>query len=54
MTLLEAAQALRPRTVSSAELTEESLKRTGELNPKLNAMLTTMERERPHAGQGGR
>ena len=43
MTLLEAAQALRRRTVSSAELTEEALKRIGELNPKLNAMLTTME-----------
>lgn len=43
MTLLEAAQALRKRTVSSVELTEAALKRIGELNPKLNAMLTTME-----------
>jgi aspartyl-tRNA(Asn)/glutamyl-tRNA(Gln) amidotransferase subunit A len=34
---------LRKRKVSSAELTEAALKRIGELNPKLNAMLTTME-----------
>jgi len=43
MTLLEAAQALRRRAVSSVELTEASLKRIGELNPRLNAMMTTME-----------
>ena len=43
MTILEAAQALRKRKVSSAELTEAALKRIGDLNPKLNAMLTTTE-----------
>jgi aspartyl-tRNA(Asn)/glutamyl-tRNA(Gln) amidotransferase subunit A len=43
VTILEAAQALRKRKVSSAELTEAALKRIGELNPKLNAMLTTTE-----------
>ena len=43
MTILEAAQALRKRTVSSAELTEAALKRTSELNPKLNAFITVME-----------
>jgi aspartyl-tRNA(Asn)/glutamyl-tRNA(Gln) amidotransferase subunit A len=43
VTVLEAAQALRKRKVSSAELTEAALKRIGELNPKLNAMLTTTE-----------
>ena len=43
MTILEAAQALRKRKVSSAELTEAALKRIAEMNPKLNAMLTTTE-----------
>ena len=45
MTLLEAAQALRRRAVSSAELTAASLQRIGELNPKLNAMLTVLEED---------
>ena len=43
MTILEAAQALRQRTVSSAELTEAALRRTGEINPKLNAMITVLD-----------
>jgi aspartyl-tRNA(Asn)/glutamyl-tRNA(Gln) amidotransferase subunit A len=43
VTILEAAQALRQRTVSSAELTEAALRRTGEINPKLNAMITVLE-----------
>jgi aspartyl-tRNA(Asn)/glutamyl-tRNA(Gln) amidotransferase subunit A len=43
MTILEAAQALRSRAVSSAELTEAALKRIGERNPELNAMLATLE-----------
>ena len=43
MTILEAAQALRKRAVSSAELTEAALKRIGELNPQLNAMLATLD-----------
>jgi len=43
MTILEAAQALRRRAVSSAELTEAALKRIGELNPQLNAMLATLD-----------
>ena len=42
MTILEAAQALRLRTVSSAELTEAALLRIQQLNPKLNAILTVM------------
>lgn len=43
MTLLEAAASLRARKVSSAELTEASLDRIRELNPKLNAFLTVLE-----------
>jgi aspartyl-tRNA(Asn)/glutamyl-tRNA(Gln) amidotransferase subunit A len=43
VTILEAAQALRQRTVSSAELTEAALRRTGEITPKLNAMITVLE-----------
>jgi len=43
VTILEAAQALRQRTVSSAELTEAALRRTGEINPKLNAMITMLD-----------
>ena len=42
MTLLETADALRRRAVSSVELTEASLKRIGELNPTLNAMMTVL------------
>jgi len=42
VTILEAAQALRLRTVSSAELTEAALLRIQQLNPKLNAILTVM------------
>ena len=43
MTILEAAQALRKRTVSSAELTEAALQRVALLNPKLNAIMTLLE-----------
>ena len=43
MTILEAAQALRQRTVSSAELTEAALRRTAEINPKVNAMITVLD-----------
>ncbi len=43
MTILEAAQALRQRTVSSTELTEAALRRTGETNAKLNAMITVLD-----------
>ena len=43
MTILEAAQALRQRSVSSVELTEAALKSIAALNPKLNAMLTVLE-----------
>ncbi|HXA07010.1 MAG TPA: amidase [Bryobacteraceae bacterium] len=43
MTILEAAQALRSRAVSSTELTEAALKRIGERNPELNAMIATLE-----------
>jgi len=43
MTILEAAQALRKRSVSSAELTEAALKSIRELNPKFNAFITVME-----------
>jgi aspartyl-tRNA(Asn)/glutamyl-tRNA(Gln) amidotransferase subunit A len=43
VTILEAAQALRQRNVSSTELTEAALRRTGEINPKLNAMITVLE-----------
>jgi len=43
VTILEAAQSLRQRTVSSVELTEAALRRTGETNPKLNAMITVLD-----------
>jgi aspartyl-tRNA(Asn)/glutamyl-tRNA(Gln) amidotransferase subunit A len=43
MTILEAAQALRRRAVSYTELTEAALKRIGERNPELNAMIATLE-----------
>ena len=43
MTILEAAQALRQRKVSSAELTEAALRRIQQANPKLNAILTVLE-----------
>ncbi len=43
MTILDAAQALRKRTVSSAELTETALRRIRDLNPKLNAFITVVE-----------
>ncbi len=43
MTILEAAQALRKRTVSSMELTEAALRGVRELNPKLNAFITVLE-----------
>ena len=40
MTLLEAAAALRAKKVSSLELTRQSLQRSKELQPRLNAFLT--------------
>jgi aspartyl-tRNA(Asn)/glutamyl-tRNA(Gln) amidotransferase subunit A len=43
VTILEAAQALRARRVSSAELTETVLARIHTLNPKLNAFITVLE-----------
>src|SRR5579864_3434431 len=43
MTILEAAHALRERTVSSVELTEAALKSARELNPKFNAFISLME-----------
>jgi aspartyl-tRNA(Asn)/glutamyl-tRNA(Gln) amidotransferase subunit A len=43
VTLLEAAQALRKRAVSSTELTEAALRRIGEANPKLNAIMTLLD-----------
>src|SRR5579872_2133942 len=42
VTILEAAAALRAKKVSSVELTEESLKRIEQLNPKLNAFITVV------------
>jgi len=43
MTILEAAAALRKRSVSSAELTEAALTSVRELNPKFNAFITVLE-----------
>jgi aspartyl-tRNA(Asn)/glutamyl-tRNA(Gln) amidotransferase subunit A len=43
VTILEAAQALRKRALSSAELTEAALQRVALLNPKLNAIMTALE-----------
>jgi aspartyl-tRNA(Asn)/glutamyl-tRNA(Gln) amidotransferase subunit A len=43
VTIVEAAQALRKRAVSSAELTEAALGRIAADNPKLNAFLTVLE-----------
>jgi aspartyl-tRNA(Asn)/glutamyl-tRNA(Gln) amidotransferase subunit A len=43
VTILEAALALRQRALSSAELTETALRRIAAINPKLNAILTTLE-----------
>lgn len=40
MTIVEAARALRARTVSAEELTREALSRITRLNPKLNAFIT--------------
>ena len=55
MTLIEAAEALRAGQVSSAELTEECLKRIESLNPRLNAFLTvTAEIAREQALQADR
>jgi aspartyl-tRNA(Asn)/glutamyl-tRNA(Gln) amidotransferase subunit A len=42
VTIVEAAQALRKRNVSSAELTEAALGRIAADNPKLNAFLTVL------------
>ncbi len=43
MTLIEAAAALRAKKVSSVELTRQSLQRSRDLQPKLNAFLTLTE-----------
>lgn len=43
MTILESAAALRAKKVSSLELTNESLKRIAQANPKLNAFITVLE-----------
>jgi aspartyl-tRNA(Asn)/glutamyl-tRNA(Gln) amidotransferase subunit A len=43
LTLLEAAEALRARRVSSVELTTDSLRRSRGLQSKLNAFLTFMD-----------
>lgn len=43
MTLLEAAQQLRQKTVSSAELTDQCLKQIARLQGRLNAFLTVDE-----------
>lgn len=43
MTLVQAAAALRARKVSSLELTQQSLERSKQLQPKLNAFLTFTE-----------
>jgi aspartyl-tRNA(Asn)/glutamyl-tRNA(Gln) amidotransferase subunit A len=40
MTILEAAQALRSRKISSLELTKQCLEQIGKLNPELNAFIT--------------
>ena len=45
MNILQSAQALRSRTVSSVELTRKSLARISELNPSLNAFLTVVADE---------
>ena len=42
MTILEAAAALRAKSVSSLELTDASLKRIERANPKLNAFITVI------------
>lgn len=43
MTILEAAAALRAKKVSSLELTDQSLKRIAQANPKLNAFITVID-----------
>ena len=43
MTIVEAAQSLRKRAVSSADLTAAALGRIAAANPKLNAFLTLVE-----------
>jgi aspartyl-tRNA(Asn)/glutamyl-tRNA(Gln) amidotransferase subunit A len=45
MTLLEAAAQLRAKKVSSVELTRQSLERSKQLQPRLNAFLTFTEEE---------
>jgi aspartyl-tRNA(Asn)/glutamyl-tRNA(Gln) amidotransferase subunit A len=45
MTLIEAAAQLRAKKVSSLELTTQSLQRSKQLQPKLNAFLTFTEQE---------
>jgi aspartyl-tRNA(Asn)/glutamyl-tRNA(Gln) amidotransferase subunit A len=43
VTIVEAAQALRKRTISSVELTESALRVIGRENPKINAFITVTE-----------
>ncbi len=43
MTIVEAAQALRKRTLSSVELTDSALRVIGRENPKINAFITITE-----------
>lgn len=43
MTILEAAQALRKKEISSSELTAQSLQRIQHWNPKINAILTVLD-----------
>lgn len=51
LTLLEAAQAIRERKISPAELAQEARDRIERLNPALNAFLTIVEpRANPHCG----
>jgi aspartyl-tRNA(Asn)/glutamyl-tRNA(Gln) amidotransferase subunit A len=45
LTLAQASQAIRGRTVSSRELTTASLARIDAANPKLNAIITVMRQE---------
>jgi len=45
MTILEAAEALRSRTVSSSEMTTEALDRISRLNPRFNAFITVTEEQ---------
>src|SRR5579862_5124090 len=43
MTIQEIGAALRARTISARELTEQSLRRAGAANPALNAFITLVQ-----------